>query len=147
MLRKFISLQLATAVFCAAALHAAETYASTSSSENGEEILVWQYHVVGTPAFDGAPKIGEPSFAAPAPLQVNFPNRALCKKGTAFGEFEAYITAEGIVEDVHSHHEPVTGNACQRKYVLPAIRAWRFSPATFEGKPTPVYMWIGVSPE
>ena len=63
----------------------------------------------------------------------------------AFGEYEAFVSEEGKVTSVTSHRDPVDGNQCQRKHIFQAIRRWTFTPATFEGKPTPVYMWIGVN--
>jgi hypothetical protein len=138
---------LASLLFCVAVLHTGLTYAAATPVAENSEVLVWKFDVVGTPAFYDEPKIGDPAFSAPKPLRISSPKHLPCKPGTAFGEFEAYITADGTVEDVRSHYVPIDGNACQRKYVLPTIRAWRFSPATFEGKPTPVHIWIGVSPE
>ena len=134
-------------LFCVSILHAGLTHAAATPADENSEVLVWKFHVVGTPAFYDEPKIGDPAFSAPKPLRIDSPKHLPCKQGTAFGEFEAYITADGTVEDVRSHYVPIDGNACQRKYVLPTIRAWRFSPATFEGMPTPAHIWIGVSPE
>jgi hypothetical protein len=138
---------LTSLLFCVAVLHAGLTHAAAVPAADNSEVLVWKFDVVGTPALYDEPKMGDPAFLAPKPLSVHFPKHLPCKKGTAFGEYEAYITADGTTEDVRSHYAPIAGNACQRKYVLPTIRAWRFSPATFEGKPTPVHVWIGISSE
>ena len=106
--------------------------------------LEWQYHVIGTPEFMGPPKILEKGFISPIPIKVQTPEKCSCRGGRISGEFEAYISATGRVEDVHSHHQPVAGTPCQQQCSLSIVKSWHFQPATFAGKPTPVYMWIGV---
>ena len=107
--------------------------------------LEWAYHPVGTPYLPDEPKIGKPGFVQPAPISVVLPRHVPCTPKDAFGEYEAFVSEEGRVTSVTSHHEPIGGNQCQRTQIFPIIRRWRFTPATYEGKPTPVYMWIGVS--
>jgi len=107
--------------------------------------LEWTYHPVGTPHLPGEPKIARPDFVPPVPISVIKPRHVPCTPSDAFGEYEAFVSAEGRVSSVTSHREPVDGNQCQRKYIFPAIRHWRFTPAMADGKPTPVYLWIGVN--
>ncbi|WEN14034.1 hypothetical protein PY254_12395 [Rhodanobacter sp. AS-Z3] len=107
--------------------------------------LEWKYHVVGTPEFLGPPKTGLRSFVPPVPASLSTPDHVPCNGSEAMGEFEAFIDAKGVVREVQSHHAPVAGNRCQKRYILPIIRAWKFAPATFAGKPTSVYLWVGVS--
>jgi hypothetical protein len=119
--------------------------ACLSSDGSKATELEWEYHPVGTPYLPNEPKIGKPSFVQPAPISVVLPRHVPCAPKDAFGEYEAFVSEEGRVTSVTSHHEPIDGNQCQRKYIFPVIKRWRFKPATFEGKATPVYMWIGVN--
>ena len=114
------------------------------ASANGAD-LEWAYHAVGTPYLPGEPKIGKPGFVPPMPIVVKLPQHVPCAPKDALGEYEAFVSEQGRVTSVSSHHDPAGGNRCQRKYIFPAIRRWRLQPATFEGRPTPVYMWIGVN--
>lgn len=107
--------------------------------------LGWKYHVVGTPEFAGPPKMEARSFVPPAPASISTPDHVPCKGTEAIGEFEAFVDAKGRVREVQSHNAPVAGNRCQKSYILPMIRAWKFVPATFEGKQVSVYLWVGVS--
>ena len=108
--------------------------------------ITWRFHAVGTPEFGGEPKIGKPGYVEPVPVDVKLPTEVPCSPDhLAVGEFEAYINSKGVVEKVHSHYEPISGNSCQRRYIFPVIKQWRFSPALFSGKPTPVFLWVGVS--
>lgn len=102
------------------------------------------FHPVGSSAFDGPPKIGEPGFIPPVALTIVAPQDARCLARKAVGEYEALIEADGHVAGVHSHHVPVEGDACERAQLFPYIRQWRFAPATWEGRPIPVYLWIGI---
>jgi hypothetical protein len=106
--------------------------------------LVWQFKVVGTPGFLGPPKITDAQYTAPVPLNVNKADTVPCTFEEAMGNFEAFISASGHVESVHSRHEPVPGNECQSKHVFPIISGWRFKPASFEGRPIPVYLSVWV---
>jgi hypothetical protein len=103
------------------------------------------FHAVGTPEFMGPPKIGEPGFIPPIAKRIQVPQGASCLNRERTGEFEAYVNTEGIVETVISHNEPVEGTSCQKKYLFPALLQWKFRPATYQGKPTPVYLWIGLN--
>lgn len=102
------------------------------------------FHPVGSSAFDGPPKIGEPGFIPPVALTIVAPQDARCLARKPVGEYEALIEADGRVAGVHSHHVPVEGDACEKSQLFPYIRQWRFAPATWEGKPIPVYLWIGI---
>ncbi|HLO94825.1 MAG TPA: hypothetical protein VK195_10945 [Burkholderiaceae bacterium] len=102
------------------------------------------FHPVGSPAFDGPPRIGEPGFVPPVALSVHAPQDARCLARKPAGEYEALIEADGTVAGVHSHHVPVEGDACEKTRLFPSIRKWRFAPATWQGKPIPVYLWIGI---
>lgn len=114
---------------------------------SSEKVLEWDFHVVGTPDFLGAPKINDPEFVPVAPLSVHMPTKIACQTGYVYGEFEAYINAQGEVESVHSHHHPVAGNVCQKNSLFPVIKEWKFTPARYNGKSTPVYLWIGIQQE
>ena len=102
------------------------------------------FHPVGSSAFDGPPRIGEPGFIPPVALTLAAPQDARCLARKPVGEYEALVEADGRVAGVHSHHEPVEGDACERSQLFPYIRQWRFAPATWQGKPIPVYLWIGL---
>lgn len=106
--------------------------------------LTVRFHAVGTPEFLGPPKIGEAQFVPPVAEEIHMPQRAACISKEAVGSFEAFVDIDGKVTSIHSHYEPVDGTLCQREHLFPAIRKWRFKPATFQGRPTPVYMWIGL---
>jgi len=107
--------------------------------------ISWKFHAVGTPEFPDEPRIGKPGYVEPVPIDVKLPSEVACPSRMAWGEFEAYVNGQGVVETVHSRYEPIEGNSCQRIYILPVIKSWRFAPAIFDGKPTPVFMWVGVS--
>lgn len=102
------------------------------------------FHPVGSSAFDEPPKIGEPGFIPPVALTIVAPQDARCLARKPVGEYEALIEADGHVAGVHSHHVPVEGDACERPQLFPYIRQWRFTPATWEGRPIPVHLWIGI---
>jgi hypothetical protein len=104
-----------------------------------------QFHPVGTPEFMGPPKIGQPGFVPPVAEVIYEPKEAKCLVQKITGEYEALVTADGSVSSVHSHYEPISGDVCEKKYLFPYILKWRFKPATFEGKPTSVYMWFGLN--
>lgn len=107
--------------------------------------LEWAYHPLGTPGLPGENRIGTPGFVSSPPFKVITPHHVPCALKDAFGEYEAFVTKGGTVTTVTSYREPFDGDACERKYIFPAIRRWRFTPATIEGTPTPVYMWVGVN--
>lgn len=107
--------------------------------------VVIRFHPVGTPEFMGAPKIGQPGFIPPVLEELHQPEQASCLHQEKVGEYEALIAVDGSVSTVRSHHEPVDGDKCEQKYLFPFILKWHFKPATFEGKPTPVYMWFGLN--
>lgn len=104
-----------------------------------------QFHPVGTPEFMGPPKIGQPGFIPPIAEVIHEPKEGKCLAEKITGEYEALVKADGSVSSVRSHHEPIAGDACEKKYLFPFVMKWRFKPATFEGKPTSVYMWIGLN--
>ena len=104
-----------------------------------------EFHPVGSSDTGGGPpKIGEPGFIPPVALAIHMPPEAACLARKGAGAYEALITAEGKVAGVHSHYEPVDGDRCERTRLFPYIRQWRFAPATYEGKPVSVYLWIGI---
>ncbi|OQX18780.1 MAG: hypothetical protein BWK76_06485 [Desulfobulbaceae bacterium A2] len=107
-------------------------------------VLVLSFHPVGTPEFMGPPKIGQPGFVPPVAELIAMPTRAECFSVKGIGEYEALIAADGTVASIHSHHDPVDGDHCERTYLFPYIAQWRFKPATYAGKPTPVFMWFGL---
>ena len=104
-----------------------------------------QFHPVGTPEFMGPPKMGQSGFTPPVAEIIHEPKEAKCLAEKRTGEYEALVKADGSVSSVLSHHDPITGDACEKQYLFPFIMQWRFKPATFEGKPTPVYMWFGLN--
>src|SRR5262245_13656089 len=100
------------------------------------------FRAVGTPEFLGPPKITEPDFVPPIAERVQFPTGASCLSGGQAGLFEAFVDAQGKVVSVHSYYEPIAGTPCQKAYLFPALLKWEFHPATFQGKPTAVYLRI-----
>ena len=104
-----------------------------------------QFHPVGTPEFMGPPKIGQPGFIPPVAEVIYEPTKAKCLAEKITGEYEALVKADGSVSSIRSYHNPITGDACEKQYLFPSIMKWRFKPATFEGKPTSVYMWFGLN--
>jgi hypothetical protein len=104
-----------------------------------------QFHPVGTPEFMGPPKIGLSGFIPPVAEIIYEPKEAKCLAEKITGEYEALVKADGSVSAVHSHHDPITGDVCEKQYLFPFIMKWRFKPATFDGKPTSVYMWFGLN--
>lgn len=132
--------QASARLWCAALL----LYAAQAAQAADRPGFALSFHPVGSSAFPGPPRIGEPGFIPPVALTIVAPQDASCLARKPAGEYEALIEADGRVAGVHSHHEPVEGDACERTQLFPYIRQWRFAPATWEGKPIPVYLWIGI---
>jgi len=104
-----------------------------------------RFHPVGTPEFMGPPKIGQSGFIPPIVEIIHEPKEANCLAEKITGEYEVFVRPDGSVSSVRSHHDPITGDACEKRFLFPFIMKWRFKPATFEGKPTSVYMWFGLN--
>ena len=98
------------------------------------------FMVVGTPEFMGPPKITDPAFVAPFMETIRIPKEATCLTQKRAGSYEALIEKDGSVASVQSLYEPVSGDQCERTFLFPYIRKWRFKPATYNGKPTPVFL-------
>lgn len=105
-----------------------------------------RFRAIGTPEFVGPTKIDQPGFIQPIAEEVWMPRDASCLAAGTSGEFEAYVNAQGVVETIKSKYEPIQGTACQKNVLFPMFRRWKFHPATWEGKPTPVYLAIGLDP-
>ena len=95
--------------------------------------------VVGTPEFMGPPKMTDPAFVAPFMETIRIPKEPTCLAQKHAGHYEALIAKDGSVASVQSLYEPVSGDQCERTLLFPYIRKWRFKPATYNGKPTPVF--------
>ena len=106
--------------------------------------FILSFRVVGTPEFMGPPRITDPGFIPPIAETVVAPKRADCLAGKGAGEYEALIAADGSVASIRSHYEPITGDNCEKEFLFPYIMKWRFRPATYNGKPTSVYMRFGL---
>lgn len=102
------------------------------------------FHPVGTPEFMGPPKIGQPGFVSPIAEVIVTPRKAACLANKT-GEYEILIEANGSVGSIVSHTKPIHGDKCERDCLFPYIMRWKFKPATFEGKATPVSEWVGVN--
>ncbi len=103
------------------------------------------FHAVGSPDTGIGPnRVGEPGFVPPVALSVQLPPEAACLSRKGAGSYEALVRADGTVAGVHSHDEPVDGDRCERTRLFPYLRQWRFAPATLEGRPIAVYLWIGL---
>ena len=96
--------------------------------------------VVGTPEFIGPPKITDPAFVAPFMETIFIPKEATCLAQKRAGSYEVLIEKDGSVASVQSLYEPVSGDQCEKTFLFPYIRRWRFKPATYNGKPTPVFL-------
>lgn len=96
--------------------------------------------VVATPEFIGPPRITDPGFVSPFMAMIRIPRQATCLAQKKAGSYEALIERDGAVASVHSLHEPIAGDKCERTFLFPYIRKWRFRPATYDGKPTPVVL-------
>jgi hypothetical protein len=100
--------------------------------------------VVGTPEFIGPPKITNPAFVAPFMETIRIPREAACLAQKHAGSYEALIEKDGSVASVQSLYEPVSGDQCEKTVLFPYIKKWRFKPATYNGKATPVFLRISL---
>jgi hypothetical protein len=122
---------------CALALVTSLTVAGEASS--GITLLL---EPIGTPGIMGPPKIDDPAFIPPMLVSVRMPDQVACLMEKGAGTYEALITKDGTVASIKSRHEPIAGTDCERRSLFPNILEWRFRPATFQGKPIPVYLDI-----
>jgi len=98
------------------------------------------FFVVGTPEFMGPPKITDPAFVPPFTEIVRLPTEAACLAKKSAGSYEALIEKDGSVASVTSLYEPISGDQCEQTFLFRYIKKWHFRPATYNGKPTPVFL-------
>lgn len=96
--------------------------------------------VVGTPGLSGPPRIDQAGFVPPVALSVLIPDHSGCLGRKRAGSYEATISVDGSVVGIHSRHEPVVGDECEKASLFPLLEKWRFRPATYQGNPVAVYM-------
>ena len=70
--------------------------------------------------------------AATSKVQPEYPAMARQLHLEGAVQVEAHITEEGTVEEV----KPVTGNAVLANAAVAALKRWKFTPFTNDGKPT-----------
>lgn len=119
-------------------------FAASSARAAEPSGIKLKFHPVGTPTFMGPPRIGKPCYVDPIAETIIEPKEAMCLAGK-YGEYEFLIEADGSVSSVTSHAEPVRGDQCEATHLFPYVLKWRLKPATFEGRPIPVYVWLGLN--
>src|SRR5262249_26149626 len=96
--------------------------------------------VVGTPEFIGPPKVTDPVFVPPFTETIRLPTEAACLAKKSAGSYEALIEKDGSVASVTSLYGPISGDQCEQTFLFPYIKRWHFRPATYNGRPTPVFL-------
>ena len=122
-------------------IFAALTLVVASSTAMGHDTDVsFTFMVVATPEFIGPPRITDLGFVSPFMEMIRIPKEGTCLAQKNAGSYEALIERDGFVASVHSLHEPIDGDKCEKTFLFPYIKKWHFRPATYHGKPTPVVL-------
>jgi hypothetical protein len=111
---------------------------ASSTAVDHDTDVSFTFMVVPTPEFIGPPRMTDAGFVSPFMEVIRIPKGATCLAQRNPGSYEALIESDGSVGSVHALHEPIAGDKCEKTALFPYIKKWRFRPATYNGKPTPV---------
>ena len=99
----------------------------------------WKYWVVSTPDIVGDFQGNATGFSPPVVVKVAMPR--VGNRTDSSGEFEALVDAGGRTT---FEHEMAMVHEMDTEAVRRAIDAWRFTPATLDGKPIRVRIRVEV---